>query len=169
MLKLFFYYFILSKLPSARFTSIFSKLRVKYLQHVLKIMKVGGNSAMVGSNVYLGKANKITFGSGCRINEKVYLEEVTIGNDVLIAPNVSILSRMHEFSRTDIPITQQGYKKEKMVTIGNDVWLGRNVVVMPGVNIGDGAIVGAGSVVTNDVASYTVVGGIPAKVIKIRK
>jgi maltose O-acetyltransferase len=165
MLKIIFYYALLSKLPSARFTPVFSKWRVWYFTHVLKIMSTNANSAMLGNNIYIGKANKVTFGGGCRINENVYIEAASIGNDVLIAPGVSILSRMHEFTRTDIPMSLQGYRVEKTVIIEDDVWLGRNVVVLPGVTIGKGAIVGTGSVVTKDVQAYDIVGGIPAKII----
>ena len=57
---------------------------------------------------------------------------------------------------------------KKKVTIGNDVWLGANALIMPGVNIGDGAIIAAGAIVTRDVEPYAVVGGNPARVIKYR-
>ncbi|MFP3351028.1 CatB-related O-acetyltransferase [Pseudoalteromonas sp. SIMBA_153] len=168
-LKLFFYYILLSKLPSARFTFIFSNIRVWYLHNILKILDKNGNQSMVGSNVYIGRANKIKIGQGARINENVYLESVKIGDDVMIAPNVSILSRMHEFESIELPMSLQGYKKEKKVIIGNDVWLGRNVVVLPGITIGNGAIIAAGSVVTKDVEPYSIVGGVPAELIKMRK
>lgn len=169
MIKIIFYYAFLSKLPSARFTRIFSNWRVWYFTNMLKIMKKGGNPAMIGNNVYIAKGNKLLLGSGCRINENVHLEKVTIGNDVLIAPHVAILSRMHEFSRLDIPMSLQGYQEEKLVTIGDDVWLGRNVVVMPGVTIGNGAIVAAGAIVTKDIPEYAIAAGVPAKVIKFRE
>nr|WP_197411258.1 acyltransferase [Colwellia sp. TT2012] len=168
MIKILFYYLFLSKLPSARFTPIFSNWRVWYFKNVLNIMATGGNPAMIGGGVYIAKGKKVTFGSGCRINENVYLEQVTIGNDVLIAPNVSLLSRMHEFERTDIPMSLQGYRAEKAVVIEDDVWLGRNVTVLPGVTIGKGAIVAAGAVVTKDVAEFSIVGGVPAKIISKR-
>jgi acetyltransferase-like isoleucine patch superfamily enzyme len=169
MIKLAFYYGFLSRLPSARFTDIFSKWRVWYFVNILKIMESGGDPSMVGNNVYIANGKRLKIGAGCRINENVYIEKAKIGDNVMIAPNVSILSRMHEYSRVDIPMSRQGYKKEAEVIIGNDVWLGRNVIVMPGVNIGDGVIVGAGSVVTKDVKSYEIVGGVPAKLIKDRK
>lgn len=169
MIKLAFYYAVLSHLPSSRFTSIFSDLRVLYFKHVLGLLEKGGNPSMIGPGVYIGTANKLSIGSGCRINENVYIEQAEIGRDVLIAPNVSILSRMHKFECTDIPISRQGYKKEQKVLIGDDVWLGRSVIVMPGVAIGKGAIVGAGSVVTKNIPEFAIVGGVPAKIIKYRK
>ena len=55
------------------------------------------------------------------------------------------------------------------VTIGNDVWIGMRSIIMPGVTIGNGAVIGAGAVVTKDVPDYAIVGGVPAKVIKYRK
>ncbi len=168
-IKIAFYYFVLSKLPSARFIKIFSNIRVWYFKNVLKVLEKGGNESMLANNIYIAKATNLKIGSGCRINENVYIEQAEIGRDVLIAPNATILSRMHEFSRIDIPISMQGYKKQMKVYIEDDVWLGRNVIVMPGIRIGKGAIVAAGSVVTKDVSDYTIVGGVPAKLIRTRQ
>ncbi|MBB1330209.1 acyltransferase [Pseudoalteromonas sp. SG43-1] len=168
-IKIAFYYFFLSKLPSARFIKTFSNIRVWYFKHVLKVLEDNGNESMLANNIYIARATNLWIGSGCRINENVYIEQAEIGRDVLIAPNVTILSRMHEFSRIDIPISMQGYKKQMKVYIEDDVWLGRNVIVMPGIRIGKGAIVAAGSVVTKDVGDYTIVGGVPAKLIRTRQ
>lgn len=168
MLKLLFYYCFLSKLPSIRLTKVFSDLRVWYFVNVLKIMSKNNNPAVIGNNVYIANGKRIIIGGGCHINENVYIEGATIGDDVSIAPGVCLLSRMHEFSRTDIPITLQGYREESKIHIGDDVWLGRNVIVLPGVNIGKGAIVGAGAVVNKDIPEYAIFGGVPAKLIRFR-
>jgi acetyltransferase-like isoleucine patch superfamily enzyme len=168
MFKLILYYLCIAKLPSARFVSFFCDLRVAYLTRVIKIIQPGGNPSMIGPNLYIGNGKNIKIGAGCRINENVYLEKVTIGNDVLIAPHVSILSRMHAFDRTDIPMSLQGYSEELGVIIADDVWIGRNVVVLPGVTIGKGAIVGAGAVVTHSVPDFAIVAGVPAKILRFR-
>lgn len=87
----------------------------------------------------------------------------------MMGPECVIISRNHEFDRTDIPMRLQGYKDAEPCVIGNDVWIGRRVMSMPGVHIGNGCIIAAGAVVTKDVPDYAVVGGVPAKVIKFRK
>ena len=71
-------------------------------------------------------------------------------------------------TKTDLPMNEQKWV-EKDVNIGNDVWLGANAIVVPGVNIGDGCVVAAGAVVTKDIPAYSIAGGVPAKVIKVRK
>lgn len=93
---------------------------------------------------------------------------ITIGRDVMMAPECVILTQNHRHDRTDIPMICQGNEEPRPVSIGDDVWIGRRVIIMPGVSIGDGCIVSAGAVVTKDAPPYTIVGGIPAKVIKHR-
>ena len=80
-----------------------------------------------------------------------------------------IITRSHRHDRTDIPMMDQGFEEERPVFVGNDVWLGDRGIILPGVHIGDGCIIGAGSVVTRDIPPYSVAAGIPAKVIKDRK
>lgn len=92
-----------------------------------------------------------------------------IGKHVMMGPDVSIFVRNHVFSRTDIPMDQQGFSEEKPVTIADDVWIGAKVIILPGVHIGTGAVIGAGAVVTKDVPDYAVVGGNPARILKMRK
>ena len=106
--------------------------------------------------------------SGIGVNSKLY-GTVRIGNNVMMGPDCYIYAYNHNTKRTDIPMNQQGIAAERPVEIGNDVWIGSRVTILPGVHIGDGAIIGAASVVTKDVPSYAVVGGNPAKVIKYRK
>ena len=95
--------------------------------------------------------------------------KVIIGQDVMMGPNVTIHTRNHRFERLDIPMNQQGRTEERPVIIGDDVWIGGHVIILPGRHIGNGAIVGAGAVVTKDVPPYAIVGGNPAKIIGRRK
>ena len=89
--------------------------------------------------------------------------KVIIGDNVLIGPNVSIYSVTHPFDYIE---RRKGYIQGKQITIGNDVWIGGNVVILPGVSIGDNTIIGAGSVVTKDIPSNVIAVGNPCKIIK---
>ncbi len=86
----------------------------------------------------------------------------------MMGPDVLIYTTNHEFRNKDIPMQQQGYQPERPVSIGNDVWIGARVIILPGVTIGDGCVIGAGAVVTKDVPAYSVCAGNPAKVVKER-
>ena len=74
----------------------------------------------------------------------------------------------HKFEDADKFIIDQGYKEEQNVLIGDDVWIGRRVMIMPGSRIGNGCVVAAGAIVTKNIPDYAVVGGVPAKIIKYR-
>lgn len=112
---------------------------------------------------------KVSLGdySGIGINAKIY-GACSIGTHVMMGTDVTIISRNHRYDDTSIPMMYQGFEQEKPVVIGNDVWIGDRAVIMPGVRIGDGCIIAAGAVVTHDVPDYAVVGGVPAKIIKMR-
>ncbi|KAK4985047.1 hypothetical protein LTR66_000194 [Elasticomyces elasticus] len=113
-----------------------------------------------GTNVVLGQNVFINF--NCTIVDTC---AVTIGSRTLIAPNVSIYSGLHPLD----PVLRNGTKGPeagKPVSVGEDCWIGGNAIILPGVTVGKGAVVGAGSVVTKDVSQYTVVAGNPARVIR---
>ena len=114
-----------------------------------------------GGGISIGK------GSGLGVNCLVH-GPLEIGEKVMMGPDVVILTHTHNIDRTDIPMGDQGSRVAK-VTIGNDVWIGMRSIIMPGVKIGNGAVIGAGAIVTKDVPDYAIVGGVPAKVIKYRK
>jgi maltose O-acetyltransferase len=85
-----------------------------------------------------------------------------------MGPEVVIRTNNHRFDRTDIPMRIQGFSEEKPVFIGDDVWIGQRAIILPGVRVGDHAIVGAGAVVTKDVPKGAIVGGNPARVLRMR-
>ncbi|WP_263559838.1 sugar O-acetyltransferase [Paenibacillus polymyxa] len=91
------------------------------------------------------------------------VDKVTIGDYCMIGPNSTISTVNH-------PLTAKGRRDKlsitKPVLIGNDVWIGANCVILPGVMIGNNVVIGAGAVVTKDIPDNCVVGGVPAKVIK---
>lgn len=111
----------------------------------------------IGDSTYIGEANNLRAAGGIRI-----------GANCLISQGVSIISSNHS-SKLGLPITEQPSRTDKKgVTIGDDVWIGTNSTILPGVTIGKGAIVAAGSVVTSSVREYTIVAGVPARFLKAR-
>lgn len=91
--------------------------------------------------------------------------EISIGARTLVGPNCSFFSGTHPLNPS-VRNGTRGPETGKPIHIGPDCWLGGNVIVLPGVNIGNGATIGAGSVVTKDVPPYTVVAGNPARIIR---
>nr|WP_318487238.1 acyltransferase [Photobacterium leiognathi] len=92
---------------------------------------------------------------------------VKIGNRVLIGYRTQILSSNHNIPSVKQPIFGAGHSYSKVV-IEDDVWIGANCIILPGVHIGEGAVIGAGSVVTKDVKAFSIYGGNPAKLIRHR-
>lgn len=90
---------------------------------------------------------------------------VSIGDHVNLAQGITITALNHNFQKRDQLISQQGISTKK-VTIENDVWVGANAVILPGVTIGTHSVVAAGAIVTKDVPPYSLVGGVPAKILK---
>jgi len=90
---------------------------------------------------------------------------VYIGNRVMIGAHTAIASRTHDYGQDIMYYTVV----RKPVTIEDDVWIGSNCVILPGIHIGEGAVVGAGSVVTRDIDAKTVVAGVPARVVARRR
>lgn len=102
-------------------------------------------------------------GSRCSIYPKV-----SIGRYSMLAPEVAVIGDDHIWDVVGIPIQFTGRPRQQETKIGRDVWIGRRAIIMRGVTIGDGAIIAANAVVTKDVSSYTVVGGVPARKITER-
>ena len=112
-------------------------------------LKIGNNSS-IGPYSYIGCSGFIE-----------------IGDNVMMSPRVSIYAENHLFDNPDLSIKDQGVKRE-FVKIEDDCWIAANTVILAGVTIGRGSVIAAGSVVTKDVPPYSMVGGVPAKVIKSR-
>lgn len=128
-----------------------------------------GRDCELEPGIDIGFRPVLHIGDRCQINQNTSIKSARIGNDVMIAPGVVLLDRQHNFCRTDIPMTQQGDTSRQLTVIADDVWIGQNVIVMPGITIGTGVIIGAGSVVTKDIPDWSVAAGVPAKIIRYRK
>ena len=117
----------------------------------------GKGDLYIGLNTYISSYSII----GCN-------EKIIIGDNCMISQNVSIRDTDHNFEDLTVPMITQGISTDPIV-IGNDVWVGHGVVITKGVSIGDGSIIGANAVVTKNVESSSIVGGVPAKLIRKRK
>ena len=162
----------------------FFKIRVKETGENIRIgigvEITGGENICVGNNInimkytsfYANDNGKIRLGDNVSINSNVCIGaanggEILIKNNALIANNVVIRASDHAFESVKKPIIKQGHNGGKIV-IGEDCWICANVVITKGVTIGDHSVVAAGSIVTNDVEPFSVVGGCPAKLIRKR-
>lgn len=94
--------------------------------------------------------------------------QITIGDDTRIAANCIMIATNHNFADPDAPIRTQGCTAAP-ITVGRDVWLGGYVKITAGTTVGDGSVVGMGSVITKDIPPYSIAVGVPAKVIRSRK
>lgn len=132
----------------------------------------------VGKNVYICKGYKVFGNKKIEIGNDVWIGNnctivapggLVISSGTIISHNVEIWTQNHRYENCDlmtIPYDKDFIKKA--VVICENVWIGSRVIILPGVNIGEGAIVGAGSVVTKDIPTCAVVGGNPAKILKYR-
>jgi acetyltransferase-like isoleucine patch superfamily enzyme len=122
--------------------------------HVYNFRGLEQSGIWVGRNCIIGESSIIRGQGG-----------VTIGDNVIIAPNVQIMAVDHVFDDPTRPILEQGLRAFG-ITIEDDAWIGAGAVILDGVRIGRGAVVGAGAVVTRDVAAHTVVAGVPARLVR---
>lgn len=121
-----------------------------------KAIKSSHRNVTIGDKAYIGP-NCVLLGEG----------GIEIGKNCEIAPGVVITSQQHTYTRLDIPMKDQPAEMLAVI-LEDDVWLGCNASVLPGVRIGKGSVIGAGAVVNKDIPAYSVAVGVPAKVIKRR-
>lgn len=132
----------------------------KQAAKVREIFGSAGKNIVVHSRLNVDYGKNIHVGDNFLANYNLTILDIApveIGNDVWIGPNTDIYTVNH-------PLTIQG--RRDCLGIGNDVWIGGHCTICPGVTIGDGAVIAAGSVITKDVPANTLVGGTPAKIIK---
>ncbi|MFH1048217.1 MAG: acyltransferase [Patescibacteria group bacterium] len=129
-----------------------------------------GKDCYIMSACHIGSPRGISFGKNVTVNHHTNISghaKLIIGNYVMIGPNCNIITANHGYGDDKKPMMFQDLSYGS-VEIEDDVWLGANVVVLPNIKIGRGSIVGANAVVTKNVEPYSIVGGVPAKLIKYR-
>lgn len=128
--------------------------------------KIVKNGVSVHPGARIEGPGNITIGSTSSIANHAWvyaLDKISIGDRTCIGEYVKLLAGTHDITTSNFAFCT------KPITIGSCVWIATGAMIMPGVTVGDGAVVGAGAVVTKDVAPWTVVGGNPARVIKMRE
>lgn len=133
-------------------------------------IKIGNNTTIKQFSIISTHGGHIEIGENCSINPFCVLYGLgglTIGNFVRIAIHTVIVPANHIFDDPNIPITMQGLSK-KGVTIEDDVWIGSGVRILDGVTVGKGSVIGAGTVLTESISPFSVVVGVPGRVIKKR-
>lgn len=128
-----------------------------------RIVEQIGYGCNIEKGATLQNSVKIGNNSGIGVNCMVG-PEVTIGNGVMMGPDCLIYTHNHKFDKN--LLKYKGDTKIKPVYIGDNVWIGARCIILPGVKVGKGSTIGAGSIVTKDVPEFTVVAGNPAKVVK---
>lgn len=163
------YYFLASKMPGSPLplSSIGQRLREFCAR---RIFREFGKDAKVNAGVYFGSGINVVLGDFSSLNNGASISNDTvIRKNVMMGPDVMILSGSHNYEKTDISMREQGAPERRPVVIGDDVWIGARSIILPGVRVGSHAIIGAGSIVTKDVPEWGIVGGNPAKLIRMRK
>ncbi len=125
-----------------------------------------GENSVIEPNFFCDYGYNIEFNGFVYVNHNsVFLDcaKIKVGADTFIGPNCGFYTAIHPINAKE---RIKGIESAKPITIGNGVWLGGNVVVLPGVSIGDRSVIGAGSVVTKDIPSDVVAVGNPCRVIK---
>ncbi|MCA9930922.1 MAG: acyltransferase [Anaerolineales bacterium] len=145
-----------------------SRIRVRTLR-ALGFHGISPSVVMWGLPTITGQGNiygRLHVGDICRFNVGCFLnlgDTITIGRHVGFGQQVMILTETHAIGTPDY---RSGQLTPRPVTIGNGCWIGARATILPGVTIGDGAVIAAGAVITKDVPPHVVAGGVPAKIIK---
>lgn len=163
--------------------ALFSITNIKwistYCAYILINYVMGRKKAKIGkSNIHptaiIREGEYVTIGDHCLINHNNLIQAgksingyISIGNYVHTGANVMMIAFNHGFNSRDIPVIKQDYIDAPII-IEDDVWIGGGSIILAGVTIGKGAIIAAGAVVNKNVPPYSIVGGVPAKILKER-
>jgi acetyltransferase-like isoleucine patch superfamily enzyme/glycosyltransferase involved in cell wall biosynthesis len=133
------------------------------------LFRLAGKNINVERGAVFGTGSKISIGDNSGIGVNCRLSgEVRIGRNVMMGPEVLFITTTYQHKCIDVPMIEQGFAEDRPIVIGDDVWIGTRCILLPGVNIGNGVILGAGSVVSKSLPDHVVAAGNPVRVIRSR-
>ena len=180
-LRRIFSFFLYKKVSAKGVVIFYKNVRIYNLQNDRNKIRIGNQTQIYGELHLFGYGGEIEIGERCFVGEYTKIwsgNKIIIGNDVLISDNVHIVdTNSHELNHREradgfLRIINEGHTSKEVnintspITIGDNVWINFNSIILKGVTIGNGAIIAAGSIVTKDVPPFALVAGNPAKVIK---
>uniref|UniRef100_UPI004048768F acyltransferase n=1 Tax=Algoriphagus sp. TaxID=1872435 RepID=UPI004048768F len=171
----FIFRIILLKLKFGKNIS-FSSIKIGFENSIVILIENKNSSIKFGninyfyrlSNLEVYDGGKIEFGDNVSINKGfsiVCRSKIIFGNNIMIGPNVMIYDHNHNFINKETTFNKQGFKSSP-IYLGDNIWIGANVFISSGVTIGSNVVIAAGSIVTKNIPSNSIVGGNPAKLIK---
>ena len=171
--RLIAYYGFARHLPATNGPGIGHMIRARAIRRAVcrGLFKSAGTNINIEKGVHFGDGSEVEIGNNSSIGVNFEIQGppmLILGENVMIGPDVICITINHRFDRLDIPMKLQGHYEPKRVNICDDVWIGARAILLPGVTIGKGAVIGAGSAVTKDVPEYSVVAGNPGRVVKSR-
>ena len=169
MLKNLYSKFCRKTLGFLKYSPFNISMRIRYILYKSLMKSIGRNCNILDS-VHISHPEKISLGKRVSIHQFCYLDSqgsIEIGNDVAIGNHVKLLTSDHVFKNKNILIKDQGIEIDKII-IEDNVWIGAGVTVLKGVKIGENSVIGAQSLVNDNIPPNTVAVGIPCKVIKER-
>jgi maltose O-acetyltransferase len=159
---LLLYYGVGSRLPSSNFPlgGLWRALRGSLCHGFFASAAPGIN---VESNVFVADGRYVALGAGSGLGRGSQVYGAVIGENVMVGPEVVFLKDNHRYDDPAVPMHSQGRTRVALPVVEDGAWIGQRAIILPGRRVGEGAIVGAGAVVTRDVPAFEIVGGNPAR------
>jgi maltose O-acetyltransferase len=169
MVKFAIYYGVADKLPYS-LTAGLGPMAKRVRRWVAEdLFDHAGGRINIEKGAWFGSGRGISVGDRSGLGlDCLVMGPLTLGQDVMVGPRCMFISQAHNTGDVSLPMTDQGMAEDRPIVVEDDVWFGAAVIVLPGVRVGHGSVIGAGSIITKDVPPFACVAGSPARVVKYR-